>query len=289
MAAVSYLRIVDLSKRYLSNGSELLALRRVNLEVAEGEFVVVLGPSGCGKSTLLQIVAGLEPPTAGQVFLDGRPVTHWSAERTLIFQRPNLFPWLTAERNVAFGLRMAGRSSADRRRIAREALDRMGLSEARDLRPHELSGGMKQRVALARALVLDPRVLLMDEPLASVDALLRSRLQKEIRASCVGKTVVFVTHSIREALILADRVVILSPRPGTVRREMALAGSAPRPLSSHLLALEREIERELVEGESHTLEQVGQEFGATRERVRQIEAKALRKLGHPTRSRKLRD
>jgi len=247
---VSFLQILNVSKRFAANGGGVLALRKVNFQVGQGEFVVVVGPSGCGKTTLLHIVAGLELATSGQVLLDGRPVTHWGAERTLIFQSPNLFPWLTAEKNVAFGLRMAGRSPSDRQRIAKKALERMGLAEAGDLYPHELSGGMQQRVALARALVLDPRVLLMDEPLASVDALLRSRLQGEIRASCAGKTALFVTHSIREALILADRVVILSPHPGHVRREIALTGSAPRAFSSELVDLEREIERELMDGES---------------------------------------
>ena len=249
---MSFLEIVNISKHFAANGSEILALRDVNFQVGQGEFVVVVGPSGCGKTTLLQIVAGLEPATSGQVLLDGQPVTHWGAERTLIFQRPNLFPWLTAEKNVAFGLRMAGRSPSDRQRIAKKALERMGLAEAGDLYPHELSGGMQQRVALARALVLDPRVLLMDEPLASVDALLRSRLQGEIRASCAGKTVLFVTHSIREALILADRVVILSPQPGTVRREMALTGRAPRAFSSELVDLEQEIKGGLLDEEARS-------------------------------------
>jgi len=230
----------------VTNGARILALRDVTLAVERGEFLVVLGPSGCGKSTLLQIVAGLETPSSGRVTLDGRRVGHWSAERTLIFQKPNLFPWLTAEENVAFGLRMAGRAASDRRRSAREVLARMGLAAARQLYPHELSGGMQQRVALARALVLDPAVLLMDEPLASVDALLRSRLQREVRATCRGKTVVFVTHSIREALVLADRVVILSARPGHVRREIALDGVAPRQVTPELTAMEREIENELL-------------------------------------------
>lgn len=252
---MSFLSLLDVCKRYPVDGGEILALHDVNLTVEQGEFVVLVGPSGCGKSTLLQIVAGLEPATSGRVLLDGRTITHWSAERTLIFQRPNLFPWLTALENVAFGPRMAGWSAARRLQIAEEALVRMGMSEAARLYPHELSGGMQQRVALARALVLDPSVLLMDEPLASVDALLRSRLQREIRSSCAGKTVVFVTHSIREALVLADRVVVLSPRPGHVRREMSLDGSPPRQLSPALVRLEGEIERELLAGvtypESH--------------------------------------
>ncbi len=244
---MSFLDLVGVCKRYLSSGTDILALERIDLAVERGEFVVLVGPSGCGKSTLLQIVAGLESATSGQVLLDGQPTTHWGAERTLIFQRPNLFPWLTALENVAFGLRMAGCGAGERRRIAREALARMGLDAAAHLYPHELSGGMQQRVALARALVLEPAVLLMDEPLASVDALLRSRLQREIRASCLGRTVLFVTHSIREAIILADRVVILSPQPGRVRRDIRLDGTAPRSLSPSLLRLEQEIEGELID------------------------------------------
>jgi len=247
---MSFLQLTQISKRYLTNGSAIVALHDLSLSVERGEFVVLLGPSGCGKTTLLQIVAGLEPASSGEVLLGGRPISRWGAERTLIFQRPNLFPWLTAEENVAFGLRVAGIAASERRRSARQALDRMGLAEAGHLYPHELSGGMQQRVALARALVLDPQVLLMDEPLAAVDALLRSHLQREIRASCAGKTVLFVTHSIREALILADRVVILSPQPGQVHREIVLDGAAPRPPSLELTRLEEEIEGELVVADS---------------------------------------
>ena len=245
---MSFLQLVDVHKRYGLNGHELAALEGVDLTAERGEFVVILGPSGCGKSTLLQIVAGLEPVSSGQVLLDGHPVTHWSAERTLIFQKPNLFPWLTALENVAFGLRVAGQPREERHAVARAALERMGLSEASELYPHELSGGMQQRVALARALVLDPAVLLMDEPLASVDALLRARLQVEISRACQGKTVLFVTHSIREALTLADRLVILAARPGRVRHELVLEGTPPREFTPAIVRLEREIEGELLEG-----------------------------------------
>ena len=244
---MSFLQLEEVYKRYQVNGSELDALEEVSLSVDRGEFVVVLGPSGCGKSTLLQIVAGLEPASSGRVLLDGQAVTGWSAERTLIFQDPNLFPWLSALDNVAFGLRMAGLGTTERKEKARLALERMGLSEATSLYPHELSGGMQQRVALARALVLDPAVLLMDEPLASVDALLRSRLQREIHRACAGKTVLFVTHSIREALTLGDRLVILSPRPGRVRHEVKLEGDTPREFTPEMARLEREIEDELLE------------------------------------------
>ncbi len=247
---MSFLDICGVSKRFLTSNGELVALREVELEVARGEFVVLLGPSGCGKSTLLHIVAGLESPTCGQVFLDGQLITHWSAERTMIFQRPNLFPWLTALENVAFGLRMARRSGNRWRYLAQEALERMGLGNVGHLYPHELSGGMQQRVALARALVLDPALLLMDEPLASLDSLLRSRLQREVRASCADKTVLFVTHSIREALVLADRLVILSPRPGHVYRQISLDGMPPRSLTPELVHLEKEIEHELLSATS---------------------------------------
>lgn len=242
---MSFLQLVRVSKRFIANGRSILALRDVSLEVERGEFVVLLGPSGCGKTTLLQIVAGLEVASSGEVLLEGRAISRWGAERTMIFQQPHLFPWLTAEENVAFGLRMAGMPGGERLRLARQALERMGLGEVGPLYPHELSGGMQQRVALARALVLEPQVLLMDEPLAAVDALLRSRLQREIRLSCAGKTVLFVTHSIREALVLADRLVILSSRPGRVRREITLEGRPPRAPSLELARLEEEIEREM--------------------------------------------
>lgn len=243
---MDYLRLDNVDKHFLAHGTVIPALRGVDLAVEQGEFVVILGPSGCGKTTLLHLVAGLEAPSSGQITLSGVPITHWSGERTLIFQRPNLFPWLTAEGNVAFGLRMAGLPASQRQQIAGHALERMGLAQAASLYPHQLSGGMQQRVALARALVLDPAVLLMDEPLASVDSLLRSRLQAEIRNSCRGKTVLFVTHSIREALALADRLVILSPQPGRVLRQISLDGAAPRPLTSQLARLEGEIEAELL-------------------------------------------
>ena len=245
---MSLLEIVGLHKRYAANGGEVVALRDLHLSVEEGEFLVLLGPSGCGKSTLLQIIAGLQPPSAGEVRLAGKPVTRWGAERILIFQKPNLFPWLTALDNVAFGLRMAGLPAAGYQPRAREALERMGLAEAAGRYPHELSGGMQQRVALARALVLRPVILLMDEPLASTDALLRAQLQREVWSSCAGRTVLFVTHSIREALCLAHRIAILSPQPGHVTHLLTLEGQPPREPSGELLDLEREIEQLLASG-----------------------------------------
>lgn len=233
------------------------ALAGVDLEVGSGEFLVLVGPSGCGKSTLLRIVAGLEVPTAGQVLVNGVSSDGASSDgargtRPMVFQNPSLFPWLTAEENVAFGLRMAGQAKTARLTAAREALARMGLDRVGGLYPHELSGGMAQRVALARALVLEPRVLLMDEPLAAVDALLRARLQRQVRADCRGKTVLFVTHSIREALILADRVALLSPRPGRIVHELRPPGPAPRVESAALLDLERDILAHLTASDTAT-------------------------------------
>ena len=243
---MSFLRIKDLHKVYGSAGREVVALAGIDLEVTEGEFVVILGPSGCGKTTLLEIVAGLERPTRGEVVLKGQPINGWGRDRTLIFQEYSLFPWLTARENVEFGLRLMGMGRRERRRLAHDILARMGLADFEDRYPHELSGGMKQRVAIARALAVDPQVLLMDEPFASVDALTRSRLQEELLRlwrEC-GKTVLFVTHSVREALLLADRVVVLTPRPGRVQAELRI--DLPRPRRNHpaeLARWEAELER----------------------------------------------
>jgi NitT/TauT family transport system ATP-binding protein len=218
-----------LSKVYRTSPRPVKALEHINLAVHEGEFLALLGPSGCGKTTLLQIVAGLEAPTAGQVLLHGRPVQGWSRERTLIFQEYSLFPWLTARGNVEFGLRLAGMPAAARQERALAMLARLGVEPFAESYPHQLSGGMQQRVALARALVVEPAVLLMDEPFAAVDAITRRRLQDELRQlqTAQGQTVLFVTHSVREALKLADRIVVLSARPATVRLEMPV----PRPLA----------------------------------------------------------
>jgi NitT/TauT family transport system ATP-binding protein len=242
---MAFLRINSLSKTYRNGVAGARALEDVTLEVERGEFVTVLGPSGCGKTTLLHLLAGLEAPTAGQVLLGGQPITGWSRQRTLVFQEGNLFPWLTAEDNVAFGLRLQGMGAAERRARARAVLERLGLHDVEHLYPHQLSGGMQQRVAIARALAVDPEVLLLDEPFASLDALTRAQLQDELLRIWreYAKTVVFVTHNIREALLLADRIVILTPRPGRVRtcRRVDL----PRPrrhLSAALAEWEGRIE-----------------------------------------------
>jgi NitT/TauT family transport system ATP-binding protein len=221
------IRIKEVSKVFGRGASALLALDRLSLEVAPGEFVCLIGASGCGKSTLLNLVAGLDAPTSGEISTGGQRVA-------LMFQEPALFPWLTAARNVELALRASGVSKAQRRRRASELLDVVHLGGFAGQRPHELSGGMRQRVALARALAQDAEILLMDEPFGALDAMTRDLLHDEldkIRAER-GLTVLFVTHNVREAVRLGDRVVVLSSRPGRVIDEFAVPIRHPRRIDS---------------------------------------------------------
>ncbi len=210
------------------------ALREIDLDVAPGEFVVFLGPSGCGKSTLLYLIAGLEDATAGRVWSFGDNVETPSPERSLIFQETSLFPWLTVWENVSFGLSIRGASREERRTVAAEALQRVGLIAAMEKRPDELSGGMRQRVAVARALAMRPKVLLMDEPFAALDVQTRARMQDFLldvwRTS--GASVLFVTHHIDEAVALADRVVVFTARPGRIKTIVPVGLPRPRNLFS---------------------------------------------------------
>ena len=210
---------------------EVAALTAIDLEVRAGEFLVVIGPSGCGKSTLLKLLAGLEAPTAGAMFHHGRPITGPHVDRSLIFQQPSLYPWLSARDNVAFGLKLQGVGRRERRSRADEFLRQVGLREFAAKHPHELSGGMQQRVAIARALCIGAEILLMDEPFAALDVQTRYQMQTFLldiwRGS--GKTVVFVTHHIDEAVYLADRVVVLTARPGRVLDSVSI--DMPRPRS----------------------------------------------------------
>ncbi|GAA1179936.1 NitT/TauT family transport system ATP-binding protein [Kitasatospora gansuensis] len=201
------------------NGAEFTALDRVDLDVAAGEFVVIVGPSGCGKSTLLDLAAGLTRPSGGRILLDGRPVTGPGLDRSVVFQQYALLPWRTAQGNVEFGLEATGVPRRQRAALAREYLGLVGLTGFEDRHPHELSGGMKQRVAIARSLAYDPGVLLMDEPFAALDAQTRELLQDELLRiwERTGKTVVFITHGIEEAVYLGQRVAVLTSRPGRVK------------------------------------------------------------------------
>jgi NitT/TauT family transport system ATP-binding protein len=222
-------RIQGVSHTFESQSGPVPALSGIDLEVQGGEFVVLIGPSGCGKSTLLSLVAGLEKPSSGTIAVDGKPVGGPSRDRILLFQEGALFPWLDARANVEFGLRGLGLPRAERRARARHHLEMVELGSFGDARIHELSGGMRQRVALARALALEPKVLLMDEPFASLDAQTRDGMLERVQTLWLQQrfTSLFVTHNVREAACLGDRVVVLSPRPGTIKTEIAV--DAPRP------------------------------------------------------------
>ena len=195
------------------------ALEDITLDVRPGEFLALVGPSGCGKSTLLDLLGGLTAPTSGRILLDGRPIEGPARDRGIVFQQYALFPWRTAAQNVEFGLDIAGLKARQRREIARHYLDLVGLTAFADRYPHELSGGMKQRVAIARSLAYDPEVLLMDEPFAALDAQTRETLQGELLRiwRATGKTIIFITHGIDEAVVLGQRVAVMTSRPGRIK------------------------------------------------------------------------
>ena len=212
-------RIAGVEHRYRTvDGSEVHALGPVDLDVEPGSFLCLVGPSGCGKTTLLRLVAGFIAPTSGTVDVAGVAVRGPDPDRGVVFQQAPLYPWLDVRGNVEFGLRIRKVRKAERRQIADRWIDLVGLTDAAELAPYELSGGMQQRCQLARVLATDPSIVLMDEPFGALDALTRDRLQEELarlwRGS--GRTVIFVTHSVDEAVALGTRVVVLSPRPGRI-------------------------------------------------------------------------
>ncbi|MET3131557.1 NitT/TauT family transport system ATP-binding protein [Oxalobacteraceae bacterium GrIS 1.11] len=208
----------------------IIALKDIDLDIASGEFVCLLGPSGCGKSTLLNAIAGFARPTSGQILVDGRPVTGPGPERGMVFQEYALFPWMTIERNIAFGLEIAGRPAPAIKERVDLLLKMLGLQEFRARFPKDLSGGMRQRVAIARVLALDSPIMLMDEPFGALDALTRRNLQDELLKiwKSFGTTIVFVTHSIEESIYLADRTIVMTYRPGSVKREVTIDLARPR-------------------------------------------------------------
>ncbi len=224
------LSIRGVSRRFHGRTDDVLALHDIHLDVADGEFAVLVGPSGCGKSTLLNIIAGLDRPDAGEVLEDGKPVTGPGRDRSVVFQDGALFPWLTAQKNVEFGLKQMGLGAKERVQRAEEFLHMVHLSRFGDSYLHELSGGMRQRVAIARALAMDPEVLLMDEPFSALDAQTREDLYLQIIEiwQRTRKTIVFVTHNVREAVCLGDRVVLFSARPGRIREQFRIQLARPR-------------------------------------------------------------
>jgi taurine transport system ATP-binding protein len=232
--------IDNLSMRFDVPGGAVQALLNVSLELKAGELLSVLGPSGCGKTTLLNILAGFLAPTAGKVTLNGTPVTGPSPERGMVFQQGALFEWMSVRRNVDFGPRMKGMAEAERRQITQHLLETVGLRDFGDKAVYELSGGMQQRVALARCLANDPSVILMDEPLGALDALTREKMQGLVLKLWkeTGKTVILITHSVEEALLLGERLVVMAPRPGRIFKEYRLP-FADRGVGADLRAVKK--------------------------------------------------
>ena len=227
------LEIKNVTKSFDQNNyksSTLNAIENINLTVNDGEFVCFVGPSGCGKSTLLNILAGLDKPSNGQVILNGREITNTGPDRIMVFQENALFPWLKVLDNVEFGLKMAKVEKNKRHEIAMQYLDMMQLTKFSDAYVYQLSGGMKQRVAIARSLVLDPEILLMDEPFAALDSQTRDLLLVELQLiwAKTNKTIIFVTHNITESVCLGDRVVIFTNRPGKIKKEIKINYRRPR-------------------------------------------------------------
>lgn len=223
-------QIEDVSKVYESQDGQVHALDRISFDIYQGEFVCLLGPSGCGKTTLLRIIAGFEEPTTGRVELDGQMVAGPTTDLGVVFQEYLLFPWLTVRGNVMFGLKEQELSEQAREQRAQAMIDLVGLDGFEDSYPKGLSGGMKQRVGIARALAVDPSILLMDEPFGSVDAQTRDRLHQELISIWdeTGKTIVFVTHNVEEAIKLADRIIVLSRSPGRIREQLNIGLDRPR-------------------------------------------------------------
>jgi NitT/TauT family transport system ATP-binding protein/sulfonate transport system ATP-binding protein len=231
MSALNQLSIRGVSRTFTSvRGKATQALLPVDFEVRENDFVTILGPSGCGKSTLLRIVAGLDFPTTGQVVLDGQPVEGPGADRGMVFQSYTLFPWLTIEQNIRFGLRERGMGLAEQKDRSDYFISKVGLRGFEQHFPKQLSGGMQQRTAIARALANDPKILLMDEPFGALDNQTRVLMQELLLGiwEAERKTVMFVTHDIDEAIFMANRVAVFSARPGRIKTELAVDLPHPR-------------------------------------------------------------
>jgi len=242
-------------KEFAKGERRVMALQDIDLDVAQREFVAILGPSGCGKSTLLNMVAGFDHPTRGSVKVEGEAIAQPSPRRCVVFQEPALFPWLTVMDNVVFGPKNRGQPAADYRPRAAQIIEQVGLRGFEASYPAELSGGMRQRVGIARVLIMEPRVLLMDEPFGSLDAQTRSLMQELLLGlwQRQQQTVLFITHDIEEALLLADRVCVMTARPGRIKKSIPVPMPRPRAieltLSPEFNALRREV-LELIREES---------------------------------------
>jgi NitT/TauT family transport system ATP-binding protein len=246
------LEIKDVTKSFYRNDGKqstlINAIENIDLAVNDGEFVCLVGPSGCGKSTLLNILAGLDNPTKGQVILNGRQISGTGPDRIMVFQENALFPWMKVIDNVEFGLKIAKVEKIKRREIAMQYLDMMQLTKYAEAYVYQLSGGMKQRVSIARALVLDPEVLLMDEPFAALDSQTRDLLLVELQLiwAKTNKTIIFVTHNITESVCLGDRVVVFTNRPGKIKKNIKIDYRRPRLTEDdNLKDLQRQVLYEL--------------------------------------------
>jgi len=242
--SAAHIVIDHVSKVFATEGRELVALQDISIEIPRGQFTCLLGPSGCGKSTLLNAVAGFALPSSGTISADGVRIAAPGPDRGMVFQEYALFPWMTVEQNVAFGLEIKGMEKAEIARRVGDLLKMLSLQDFRQRFPKDLSGGMRQRVAIARVLALDSPIMLMDEPFGALDALTRRNLQDELLRiwSELKKTIIFVTHSIEEAIYLADRIVVMTYRPGTVKRDILV--DLPRmrdPAAPEFNALKREL------------------------------------------------
>ncbi|WP_202423640.1 ABC transporter ATP-binding protein [Duganella margarita] len=240
----AHIVVSQVNKVFQTAEREVVALKDINLEIPQGQFVCLLGPSGCGKSTLLNAVAGFAPPSSGSITADGKLVTAPGPERGMVFQEYALFPWMTVADNVAFGLQIKGQRREQIDTTVDKLLTMLSLQDFRNRYPKDLSGGMRQRVAIARVLALDSPIMLMDEPFGALDALTRRNLQDELLRiwAELKKTIIFVTHSIEEAIYLADRIVVMTYRPGTVKRDLLV--ELPRlrdPAAAEFNALKREL------------------------------------------------
>ena len=252
--------VENLSKSY----GDAKILDNINLKIKDGEFVSIIGPSGCGKSTLINVISGLTSKTSGKVIVEDEEVSKTSVERIMVFQNAALFPWLTVYDNIAFGLKSITKDSKEIKKKVQDVLRTVHLYKYKDKYPHELSGGMKQRVSIARSIVMDPKILFMDEPFSALDEQTRMLLHNELQEIWMKtkKTIVFVTHNIREAVKLSDRVLIMGTRPGTIIDDIEIKNSHPRELNSpELIYKEKQVYEKLkAEIEKVAKEELGDEY-----------------------------
>ena len=256
----SHIQINAVNKIFSTGGRKVVALDNINLDVQRGEFICLLGPSGCGKSTLLNAVAGFSLPTTGGILVDGKPVQSPGPDRGMVFQEYALFPWMTVEKNIAFGLEIKKMPKAQINAKVGALLEMLKLQDFRDRYPKDLSGGMRQRVAIARVLALDSPIMLMDEPFGALDSLTRRNLQDELLRIWMElkKTIIFVTHSIEESIYLADRIVVMTYRPGTIKKDIRVTMPHPRdPSSTEFNDLKKELSLLVMEEQSrHNQEEI---------------------------------